>query len=337
MHQTSLSDEELDLITPLVDSICAEYGSVEDPRLIEMAPRYARELPVRLRRFFEEFRAGAPAAFCILSNFPVDDDAIGTTPAHPDVVQTDSLVLSQEVFFLLCATLLGDVSADATRWGDRIMHDVVPVKGNDAGSEMSLGWRTEDAASASKADYVGLMCLRNPHDVATTICDGDWIDWSKIDVDLLFQPEYPIGPADRVTDVREIAPKQPVLFGDRERPSLSLDPDVMVRDQMAPAALAAFDAFTRAVDAALNGVVLWPGDIAFISNLRAVHGQEPFDARYDGTDRWLKRLKIAGIHACREPTAVSPEAPGLRRSASAWPTSGHSGGKRRARDPRETP
>lgn len=41
-----------------------------------------------------------------------------------------------------------------------------------------------------------------------------------------------------------------------------------------------------------QGVGLAPGDCVFIDNFRAVHGRKSFRARYDGTDRWLKRLNI---------------------------------------------
>ena len=125
------------------------------------------------------------------------------------------------------------------------------------------------------------------------VCDVDWIDWSLLDVDLLFEPEYPVRAANGAAGRREGSAKRPVLSGDRGRPCLSLDLDSMVRDEMAPAARAAFDAFTRAIDLALNGLMLWSGDIAFVDNQRAVHGQEPFDARFDGTDPWFRQLKIS--------------------------------------------
>ena len=34
------------------------------------------------------------------------------------------------------------------------------------------------------------------------------------------------------------------------------------------------------------------GDFAFIDNYQAVHGRKPFRARYDGRDRWLKRINV---------------------------------------------
>lgn len=324
MHRMRLTDEETGAILPLVAEICAEYRSIEDQRLIEMAPVLAHELPRTLRQFLERFRVAEPSAVCVVSGFPVDDDDIGPTPAHWNLVGQQTPTLRQEVFFLLCSVLLGDVFAWATQQDGRIMHDVLPIKAHrdeqlGTGSEMLLWWHTEDTFSPFKGDYVALMCLRNPDGVVTTFCDADAIDWSSVDIGLLFQDEYPIRPDDshlpgigvgdrqtsdpvtarlveecsrRIVDQYENPRKKPVLYGDRSRPYMSLDPYYMLPDQMAPAPRAAFDAFTRAIDAALTGVVLRPGDIAFIDNFRAVHGREPFTARYDGTDRWLKRLNI---------------------------------------------
>jgi Fe(II)/alpha-ketoglutarate-dependent arginine beta-hydroxylase len=319
-----LNAEEIAAILPLVDGLHTEYRSIEDERLIANAPVCSHELPRRLRAFAEQYRVEEPSAVCVISGFPVDDDAIGPTPGHWNQVGHDTPTMRQEIFFLLCAVLLGDVFAWATQQDGRIMHDVLPIKAHrdeqlGTGSEMLLWWHTEDTFSPFKGDYVALMCLRNPDDIVTHICDADRIEWSAVDVDLLFQSEYPIRPDDshlpkigvggrqtsdpvterlleascrRIMDQYENPGKKPVLYGDRNRPYMSLDPYYMLPDQMDPGPRAAFDTFTKAIDAALTGIVLRPGDIAFIDNFRAVHGREPFTARYDGTDRWLKRLNI---------------------------------------------
>jgi len=324
VHQTRLSDEEVAAILPLVDEICAEFSSIEEQQLIGSARLGAHELPLRLREFLEGYRLREPAALCVVSGFPVQDTAIGPTPDHWNLVGKDTPTFRQEVFFLLCSVLLGDVFAWASQQDGRIMHDVLPIKAHreeqlGTGSEMLLWWHTEDTFSPFKGDYVALMCLRNPDAVETTICDANAIDWQRVDVDLLFEPEYPIRPDDshlpkigvgnrragdpvierllaecgrRIIDQYENPRKKPVLYGDKTRPYMSLDPYYMLLDQMTPNARAAFDGFTAAIDAALTGVVLQPGDIAFIDNFRAVHGRQSFTARYDGTDRWLKRLNI---------------------------------------------
>lgn len=324
MHQMRLSEEEIAAILPLVDGICSGHRSIEGERLIDSPPLYSHELPRRLRAFLEQYRLEEPSAVCVVSGFPVADDAIGPTPDRWNLVGEGSPALRQEVFFLLCSLLLGDVFAWATQQDGRVMHNVLPIKAHrdeqlGTGSEMLLWWHTEDTYSPFKGDYVALMCLRNPDNVVTTVCDADSIDWSSVDVDLLFEAEYPIRPDDshlpkigvgdrqtsdpvterlleescrRVVDQYENPRKKPVLYGDRNWPYMSLDPYYMLPDRMAPAPRAAFDVFTRAIDAALTGVVLQPGDIAFIDNFRAVHGRQPFTARYDGTDLWLKRLNI---------------------------------------------
>jgi hypothetical protein len=58
-----------------------------------------------------------------------------------------------------------------------------------------------------------------------------------------------------------------------------------------------------ALDAALRPFPAVPGDLYFLDNRRAVHGRPAFQPRYDGTDRWLLRVKtgrdIRGSGACR--------------------------------------
>jgi alpha-ketoglutarate-dependent taurine dioxygenase len=39
-------------------------------------------------------------------------------------------------------------------------------------------------------------------------------------------------------------------------------------------------------------VALAPGDILILDNYRGVHGRRPFEAKYDGRDRWLKRVSV---------------------------------------------
>jgi alpha-ketoglutarate-dependent taurine dioxygenase len=55
----------------------------------------------------------------------------------------------------------------------------------------------------------------------------------------------------------------------------------------------AMDYLIRAIDENLTGIVLLPGECPFIDNYRAVHGRSSFQVRFNGTDRWLKRINIA--------------------------------------------
>lgn len=55
----------------------------------------------------------------------------------------------------------------------------------------------------------------------------------------------------------------------------------------------ALQAFSDAIEKVKNTVFLKTGEILVINNRTAVHGRTPFKARYDGTDRWLKRAMVS--------------------------------------------
>jgi alpha-ketoglutarate-dependent taurine dioxygenase len=65
--------------------------------------------------------------------------------------------------------------------------------------------------------------------------------------------------------------------------------DSLGEDQEGQAAL---DALIAAIDGNILDLVLQPGDCVFVDNHRAVHGRRPFKARFNGYDRWLKRINL---------------------------------------------
>jgi L-asparagine oxygenase len=325
MHTKTLSRQENTAIAALIDKVTARYRSVEDPDLVHAASVIAHELPRSLREHIIEFRLDEPSGVCVVSGLPVDDDQIGDTPSHWEHKRADALspTLRQEVFFLLCGSLLGDVFGWSTQQNGFLMHDVMPIKGHEqeqlgTGSEQLLWWHTEDAFHPFKGDYVSLMCLRNPDRVATTVATVDRIPWSELDLEALFEAHYTIRPDEshlpknrraeeggdparvalldaayaRITKLEQDPPRRPVLSGDRSLPYMCLDPYFMATDHLDERSRAAFEGLTAAIEQAVEPVVLRPGDCCFIDNLRAVHGRSPFEARFDGKDRWLKRLNI---------------------------------------------
>ncbi|MGW2564262.1 TauD/TfdA family dioxygenase [Streptomyces sp. NPDC001514] len=55
----------------------------------------------------------------------------------------------------------------------------------------------------------------------------------------------------------------------------------------------ALDEIVRQLEAAQQDIIVGQGSLLIIDNYRAVHGRKAFTARFDGTDRWLKKLIIA--------------------------------------------
>jgi Fe(II)/alpha-ketoglutarate-dependent arginine beta-hydroxylase len=322
VHHLTLTPEDNVVLFPMLADLAEAYETIESVELIRRAPVLARALPAHLLEFLEEFRTGEPAALCLVSGLSVDEDDIGATPPHWRDSQHGSPALRHEIFFLLCATTLGDVFGWATQQDGRIMHDVLPIKGHEhdeigSNSLRHLSWHTEDAFHPCRGDYVALMCLKNPDLVETVVCDAADLDWSIVDVEALFEAEFTQLPdnshlpanatlstgdptVDRlrarsfqlIESWHESPEKHPILFGSHDDPYLALDPYHMRTDDWPQRSLRAFHGLCEQIETNMRGVCLRPGDCVFIDNFRAVHGRRSFRARYDGSDRWLKRLNI---------------------------------------------
>jgi Fe(II)/alpha-ketoglutarate-dependent arginine beta-hydroxylase len=322
MHHLMLTPEDNAELAPMLSDLTKAYETIEDPELVRRAPVLARLLPTHLVEFLEAYRFGEPSALCLVSGLLVEESLLGATPTHWRGSEHASPAFRQEIFFLLCASVLGDVFGWATQQDGRIMHDVLPIKGHEhyeigSNSLQHLSWHTEDAFHPCRGDYVALMCLKNPDQVATVVCDAADLDWSTLDVDTLFEPEFTQMPdnshrpenatestGDPIIDrlrARSFAliqswnedpVKRPVLFGDRHDPYMALDPYHMKTDGWPERSLMAFRSLCERIEEKMRDVVLRPGDCVFIDNFRAVHGRKSFRARYDGSDRWLKRLNI---------------------------------------------
>jgi Fe(II)/alpha-ketoglutarate-dependent arginine beta-hydroxylase len=312
MLDTTLGREEAALVSTLVREITSQHASVGDPDLLLAANVLAHGLPARVRTFLNGFRREEPGCCLIRGHTWIGDEQLGATPDHWAAAPGSPGSLQCEVLLLLYGSLLGDIFGWATQQNGHLVHDVLPIRGHESeqlgtGSEMLLTWHTEDAFHPCRPDYVILCCLRNPYHAITTIGNVDDLELAPEDIDVLFQQRFIIGPDNShlpenntrggadFTAIESCA-RQPepvaVLFGSRDGLYLRADPyfmDVVEGDEEARRAL---DHLTTEVDARLRDVVLQPGDCCFIDNYKVVHGRKPFRARYDGTDRWLKRVCV---------------------------------------------
>jgi enduracididine beta-hydroxylase len=324
MNKIALNETEISQIRLILNSLVSDYTSAETPEFLRLARIYAHELPRRLRQSLTEFGAvEMDLGVYLITGYQIDDAKIGLTPAHWRDIPDQSKTLEEEMLLVLFGSLLGDVFGWATQQGGRIIHEVMPIKGNESeqlgtGSEQLLWWHNEDAFHPYRGDYLGMMCLRNPDQIATTIACVDQINLTSEQLALLFEQRYVIHPDEshqqknsccsvgespiskqeisfayeRIERMNALPQKLSVLFGDPGSPYIRIDPYFMDRDQLDLESREALDALVRSLDAALQYLVLKPGDFVFIDNYRTVHGRRPFEARYDGYDRWLKRVNI---------------------------------------------
>jgi Fe(II)/alpha-ketoglutarate-dependent arginine beta-hydroxylase len=324
MRALSLSADEVAAVQALTHEIALEHKSVEEAEFIRRATIYAHELPRRVREFLTNFKLEEPRdGACVITGYPIDNTRIGKTPAHWKWKLDAATSLPEQIMFVLYGCLLGDLFAWATQQDGYLMHDVFPIEENKydqlgSGSEQVLWWHSEDAFHPHRADYLGLMCLRNPDRVGTLIGAPDISRLSQKQLDVLFEPRYLIKPDEshleknaselrkqqsdddgdqtlasayeKIKQLNSAPPPVSMLFGSRQTPFVRLDP--YFTEPLDHEASAALNALAKTVDDNLHEVVLEPGDCFFIDNYRIVHGRKAFKARYDGTDRWLKRINL---------------------------------------------
>lgn len=322
VRQINLHDYEVAAINLLASELSKEYQTVESAEFQQQAAVFAADLPRRVRSALDNYRRTEKDSVIVLSGIRADDAEIGPTPQARRATPVPSPTIVCDIAFYLFGCLLGDPIGWATQQNGRLMHDIFPVPDHEHeqigwGSAEELTWHTEDAFHPLRPDYLGLLCLRNPDMVETTVAEIRDVMIGPEFRDILSQPLFRIVPDDshRLHNANSPADEDPragvlrrrsykmverlakapepvaVLFGDDVAPYLRVDPFYMQcaqgeREQQA------LDELAAAVNDALSGVILQPGDICFIDNYRAVHGRKAFYARFDGTDRWLRRLNI---------------------------------------------
>jgi len=315
VYEYVLDASEQQRFDSIIGSLPRTPDFTETPEFHQEARLYAYSyLPKRLTRILTRFGQGRTEPVLLVRGLSTNDALIGDTPSHWK--QSDRLrTFREECFMILVASLLGEVFAWSTLQEGNLIHNVVPIRGQEyeQSGHSSLGdlaWHTEDAFHAYRCDYLCLMGIRNVDRVPTQVAAIDSIQLSLEQRMILFEPRFIIKPdkehlyqAYRERKAKEAhneallrewtrPPPVAVLFGDLEHPYLRIDPTFMTTVAGDSAAQAALDAVTRALQAALQDVVIDAGSLMILDNQRVVHGRVAFEPRYDGSDRWLKKMLV---------------------------------------------
>jgi L-asparagine oxygenase len=270
-------------LADIVDELAAKYSCVDDPRLLRRIATFGHLLPAELLDRLQglKYEESVPG-LVIRGVLPTEDP--GPTP---DRAGLGVGTLRHDLALLLVMAQLGDPVAWSVWQDGRLINDALPVVGEEDGqtglsSRAELDLHVEEGLYDDRCDGLGLACLRNPSRVPTIVASTECVDWPSLDLPVLFEPRYLIGD-ERCGRVR------PALFGAPDSPYLRIDMPYMAAvegDARAGAAFAGLCAQLR--DGAVD-VVLDAGDVLVLDNYRTVHGRRPFRARFDGTDRWLRR------------------------------------------------
>jgi hypothetical protein len=265
----------------------------------------------------------------LLRGIAVDDGKLGRTP--PSWRHAPRPPAVEDCQLLMLADALGDVYGWADQQAGAPVHNIIPVVGEEksllsSSSEAPLALHTEDAYFDERADFVVLLCLRNPSGAATYIADVRHTALSQAQWRILESERFFIEsdgshgqggervPANGFPVVEhraspEMAGPTAVVSADVKDPWLRIDIDHLRApgDRAASEAAVALD---QILQDARTEVVLQPGDVLIIDNRCTVHGRGRFLANYSGGDRWLKRVNVA----CQGRNGIPPR-PALRDGA----------------------
>lgn len=241
-----------------------------------------------------------------LTGLPIPLD-LGPTPTEAvGCVQTPGFV-SEFLTMVVCTGLGAPISYRDQRGGS-VFHDIFPTRANATAvsshsSSASLGFHTEMFFHPQPPDFLLLHCLRaDPAGVASTSVAA-LVDieaaLTGLDRDLLSAPLYAMDlhrlHGSYVCNGRPIAATDPrPMFAmspsSRESGRFRFEPELTTA--LTDAALRTMHRADQvAGDVARTGR-LTPGGMLLVDNRRAAHSRSEFPARFDGSDRWLRRVMI---------------------------------------------
>ncbi|MFJ3090089.1 guanitoxin biosynthesis L-enduracididine beta-hydroxylase GntD [Streptomyces sp. NPDC086838] len=317
-----LSQDEGEVLGELADAALDASPDVPLECRLDQVSLLAHEIPLRVKAQLTDFRlTGRPYGGLMLANLPVDESKAGPTPTGYRDEPASREAQRASALLLLLGSLLGDPVSYMTQQRGRMVLDLFPIVGHEtqqlgSSSAGSLEWHNEDAFHPLRADWIMLAALRNHDKVPTTFAPVQDVELDESTREMLFEEHYVILPdeshtalfnsstvgieedprtAEAFRQIAELCDKPrrtAVLSGSAEAPSLRIDPAFMPEHLLDGEPAEALRTLVSKIDAGLRDVVISPGELLIIDNKRAVHGRRPFTARYDGTDRWLRRVNV---------------------------------------------
>jgi L-asparagine oxygenase len=263
-----------------------------------LAP-YLMDMPAELRRRLVDFARDSSSGFFLVRGMPVGD--LPPTPSvHSGTVLVDHPTTGS---LLLVAELLGALIGYAEEKKGDLVHEVHPVRGEEKRIENSgsvaFDFHTENVHHPLRPDFLGLLCLRQDHAgvAATRVASVREAapHLTPAQIEVLRRPEfrsfYPTSFTRGSTGERPMCAPHPVLFGPDDRLFLRYNShNTQAGDDEGRAALRAL---AEALEKVSHDIVLAPGELVVVDNHIAAHGRSAFVARYDGSDRWLRRFYSA--------------------------------------------
>lgn len=306
---TAEDKQQLDVISKEALSDCGYVGS---KKFLRSFSQFTEGLFSDLKQFIIKSKQEACDLFFI-KGLDVDAKKLGPTPSHWCYERREYGELIKFIHFFV-ASLIGHPYGWKSHQKGTLVSEILPIQGFENyqqgfGSSKELSFHTEDSFHEARASFFTLMCLRNNEKIPTTFYPADLKtlpDRVKVE---LFKPQFEIVPDDshtcltcldggenhhssecflRINKTYKIS----ILSGSWSDPCVHLDPETIRTSTLGDRARGAYDYLCKKIQTCRTEVVMKPGVLCAVDNSRIAHGRGGFQAKYDGSDRWLQRVLL---------------------------------------------
>ncbi|MDR3440147.1 TauD/TfdA family dioxygenase [Telmatospirillum sp.] len=293
----AISDSESVQIRSLLADIKADKRLLDQYSFLEQAHLLAQELPRRVRETFYRFKREEREPVLHVTGSPVLLDGCASTPTRYVEQEPGYELNDAQLLHGLYGSLLGEAVGFTSQRNGSIFNNIIPLPelaktaNSSSGSAMDFGFHVEDAFHPARADYIGLVCMRNDEAAVTTISCIDGIELDEDERDVLFEPRFSIGhnPIHSTSGV-VTEHGQPVLFGRRDRPYVRINAAALRLNEYQGLERRALERLLDYFVENKASIALRSRDCVYIDNFRCVHARDAYKAQFGPNARWLSRV-----------------------------------------------
>lgn len=295
--ELQVTPEEAIQIRALLDDILSDEQMTDQHYFVERAHVLAQELPRRVREEFYRFNRQESASALYVTGSPVLADGPGPTPVRYVEEEPGYRLDDAQILHGLYGSLLGEPVGFVSQRKGSIYNTITPMPhlaataNSSSGSKFDFGFHVEDAFHPTRAEFIGLACMRNEEKAPTTIASVDGIELTPEETQVLFEPRFNIGhnPIHSTSGVVE-ENRQPILFGRPDRPYVKVNFATVRLDDYEGVERTALEKLKTHFERNHEALILRTGDFVYIDNYRCAHARDAFDPLPPGQARWLVRV-----------------------------------------------
>lgn len=229
----------------------------------------------------------------------VEIGQVPLTPLTPFIDDAETPIATENL--IAFGKSFGTPISYAQEQAGRLIQNMVPVHKTESAqistsSKSELYLHTETAFHPYKPSHVLLLCMRGDSSAATTFALVDEIieKLSHYEIEQLQIPQFStsLDESFRSKGESDFNMTTSILRKIEHSDSWEMTFDWQLMKGLNSEASKILESMRKAVSSSVRDIVLEDRDLLVIDNKKVVHGRKSFQARYDGTDRWLKRLLV---------------------------------------------